>query len=67
MELHKLTRLEEAQHIFNFNRDLTFLCRKVKVKNKSITRGTHQLVVVHHHQLDVLGLSLDGALSSPHL
>lgn len=28
---------------------------------------TYQFVVVYHHQLDVLGLSLDGALASPHL
>lgn len=28
---------------------------------------THQLVVVNHHQLDVLGLGLNGALTSPHL
>lgn len=28
---------------------------------------TCQLVVVDHHQLDVLGLRLDGALTPPHL
>lgn len=28
---------------------------------------TYQLIIVDNHQLDVLGLSLDGALASPHL
>lgn len=30
-------------------------------------RMTYQLVVVDNHQLDVLGLRLDGALTSSHL
>lgn len=32
-------------------------------------RGTpaYQLMVIHHHQLDVLGFCLDGTLASPHL
>jgi len=28
---------------------------------------THQFIVIDNHQLDVFGLSLDGALPSPHL
>lgn len=28
---------------------------------------TYQVIVVDNHQLDVLGLGLDGALASPHL
>lgn len=34
------------------------------VEERSIT---YQLMVVDNHQLDVLGLRLDGALTSPHL
>lgn len=38
--------------------------KKLTVEDGS---ATYQLVVVDNHQLDVLGLRLDGALTSPHL
>lgn len=40
---------------------------KSKKTHQCFQLHTYQFVVVYHHQLDVLGLSLDGALASPHL
>lgn len=38
-----------------------------KVRENTLGAFAYQFVVIHHHQLDVLGLGLVGTLTSPHL